>query len=440
VARAGIPTCFVVDSVTFFVSAFITYLIPGKYDPVENNNADKKIYANLFRQVWGMTADGAEYIRSSSFGSIIFLKASAALLYGASNVLNVSLSEQLDDDPTTTGFMMTTTGVVDDDDNDDISNADALAALGDGSSERLGLLYGVVGLGSILGPVLHDVLIGHRAGPPTLQMACIASLLIITTAYLGMGLFAKHQFAYLIFFSAIRSMGAAALWIDSSVMLQVRVCVCVSALSFSMVQVSFVCLVLTTTRRLTNTHTYVYHFSMSPTKQRFTAPDMLGRIMAADNALALLAESGSAFLGGYLLDVDTFTPESISLLIAALGFVLTMGWTGYHVTGHGVARIKQHPNRADDNNTYKNDDNDDEQIILMHSFNGGGAGAADATAAVPTHRQRTSRGLLTIPPSNSPQSSLLPTISSSSSSQQQQQQQQQQAPSNNNKVAYQVSR
>ena len=41
-----------------------------------------------------MTLDGIRYARDSYFGPLVFLKASSALLFVATDVLNVSFSEE----------------------------------------------------------------------------------------------------------------------------------------------------------------------------------------------------------------------------------------------------------------------------------------------------------------------------------------------------------
>jgi hypothetical protein len=64
---------------------------------------------------------------------------------------------------------------------------------------------------------------------------------------------------------------------------------------------------------------------------------MLGRILAVELALGMIAESVSTIGTGYLLEYHS--AETTSLCLAGIGFVVTAGWTLYHVTGHGVARM-----------------------------------------------------------------------------------------------------
>ena len=183
VTWVGIRMCFVIDSATYMASAYLMYQVGGKWNVADSHD---KVYESVWEQVRGMTVDGARYIRGSSFGGIVFLKASAAILFGASDVLNVSFSER--------GGM-------------------------DKSSERLGVLFALSGVGCMMGPLLVDQIRGPKPSPNFLQVACIGSLMGITAGYLGMGL--THQFGYTCLFSGIRAMGSSVLWIDSSLILQV---------------------------------------------------------------------------------------------------------------------------------------------------------------------------------------------------------------------------
>ena len=73
--------------------------------------------------------------------------------------------------------------------------------------------------------------------------------------------------------------------------------------------------------------------------QKFASPDMLGRVMAADFALALLAESISAFACGILMDhwPTIWTANSMSVLFGCISFVWMFAWWGYHTAGGGAA-------------------------------------------------------------------------------------------------------
>jgi hypothetical protein len=207
VSRAGIAMCFVVDSMTFLASAAILMAIPGTFHPVDDDDTKKTLqqqkqqhYISMGGRIWGMALDAATYIRTCSFGGIILLRATSSIVLGGSNVLNVSLSKQT-------------------------SSSDRHPD--DASSERLGLLHAVVGIGSMLGPVAHDIILlsmglQQKTTPAVLQMACIVSFFSIAMAYVGLGLFAKDHFAFLAVFSVIRAMGGTIVWIDSSVLVQVR--------------------------------------------------------------------------------------------------------------------------------------------------------------------------------------------------------------------------
>ena len=157
----------------------------GKWNVADGQ--DSKPYASIWEQVKSMTIDGARYIRSSFFGGIVLVKASAAIVFGASDVLNVSFAER-----------------------DGEEN----------STLRLGAVFAVSGLGCIVGPLLADLLMGPKPTANSLQIACIWSFLAMAVGYLGLGLTSK--FSHVCLFSAVRAVGGSVLWIDSSVILQVR--------------------------------------------------------------------------------------------------------------------------------------------------------------------------------------------------------------------------
>ena len=109
-----------------------------------------------------------------------------------------------------------------------------------------------------------------------------------TLGCLGVGLFPSFEFNCI--FSMLRSGGLSATWINSSVLLQ-----------------------------------------------SFSTPEKLGRVLAVDNALALLAESLSALLCGFLQDHVCLSAEQVTLITATTGGVMVGVWSIYHIMGYGAA-------------------------------------------------------------------------------------------------------
>lgn len=63
---------------------------------------------------------------------------------------------------------------------------------------------------------------------------------------------------------------------------------------------------------------------------------MLGRVSSVDNTLAILCEAASALLAGILQDRAGFSARGVSWLIAAVGWLIVLCWSIYHITGGGV--------------------------------------------------------------------------------------------------------
>ena len=110
----------VLDSISFLVSALILVVMGGEWD-ASTINTDISPLQLLHDMVIG----GAKYIQSSKFWPLVFLKVSAAVVFGASDVLNVSFSEQAHSNEAE-------------------------------DSRRLGALFFCVGFGCLIGPLISD--------------------------------------------------------------------------------------------------------------------------------------------------------------------------------------------------------------------------------------------------------------------------------------------
>jgi MFS family permease len=178
----GCRICFLLDSLTFIVSAWCMYQVKGNFCVKEESHN----YTSLWSHMVCMTRDGYTYLGGQIWGSLVLMKASAALIYGASDVLNVSFSERTDD----------TFSV---------------------PAVKLGILFAMTGAGCILGPLLSDCYT-TMADYKTLQVSFLVCLLAQSAGCLGVGLF--PGFLSTCFFSFIRAAGSNASWTTSSVLLQ----------------------------------------------------------------------------------------------------------------------------------------------------------------------------------------------------------------------------
>jgi MFS family permease len=251
VSYYGCRVCFILDSLTYLMSALIMYEVRGNWHVVDEEAVE---YSSLWNQMVGMTIEGYRYIASKFWGSLVLLNASIALLYGASDVLNVSFSER---------------GHADD------------------ASLKLGILFGMTGVGCLVGPLVSDRFTS-MSNLKSLQLSSIWCIAFTTLGCLGIGLFSP--FPYTCIFSMLRSAGSSAAWINSYVLLQ-----------------------------------------------SFCAPEKMGRVLAVNYALALSTEAFSALMAGVLQDHAGMSAEQVSLVMAFIGIIVLALWSCYHTLGYGAA-------------------------------------------------------------------------------------------------------
>jgi len=311
----GISTCFCMDSLSYFVSALFVWRIRGEYNAAvesslssellgsdnkninsnsssNNNNNNDAITATSciiedvhnddtaksssffsLSQFTRMTNEGYRYLRTKPWGPFVFLKFCAALIYGAADVLNVSFSEQSKGN---------NNALVDDDDYDG-------ANIMEGSSQRLGLLFGFVGIGCFLGPIIVDRFTDMDR-VTSLERACVGSFLLMAIGCYGLSLssspFDEHgdhrNFFWVCAFTSVRSAGSSVVWVQSSLILQ-----------------------------------------------KFSDASMLGRVMSVDYALATLGEAFSAMCGGLLQDDAGLSAEEVSFWMAGVAFGTLVVWAVY---------------------------------------------------------------------------------------------------------------
>lgn len=216
----GIDMCFVIDSLTYLMSAFFVWKIQGDYlaadetntttsnaegelsilmhdteTIVTSNTTSEKGPFQSLRLLMSMTVDGFNYLRSKPWGPFVFLKCCAALIYGAADVLNVSFSER---------------GVSD-------VGRDSAYNL-EGSSRRLGVLFAFVGLGCFFGPIAIEPFT-HMNETKSLERACWGSYLLMAVGCWGLSRF--EGVAWICVFTAVRSSGSSVICVYSSLLLQV---------------------------------------------------------------------------------------------------------------------------------------------------------------------------------------------------------------------------
>jgi MFS family permease len=252
----GIQYCFMIDSSSYLVSALFMWKISGEYNPVESNEAavNEKSESSWFSlsNFTKMTKEGISYLASQSWGAFVLLKFFASLIYGAADVLNVSFSEQAEN-------------------SSEMKNLD--------NNSKLGILFAIVGIGSILGPIIIEPCT-HMEKIPSLERACLISFFLMALGYCGQWQF--DQFISICIFALVRSAGANIVWVYSSLLLQ-----------------------------------------------KLSSASMLGRVFGIDNGLATLAESVSALFAGLLQDGAGLSAAQVSLIMSIVALATLVVWGIY---------------------------------------------------------------------------------------------------------------
>jgi hypothetical protein len=393
----------VIDALTFLISALLLYMMKGDYnvttsrtdddddnddDDDDKNDVSKKAHHSMDSEAYGsgslltyttstggttttglqayassawdsfhsMTLEAAQYLRYSSLvGGVIFFKFTAALSYGATDVLNVALSEQEEEEDETRGHEET--------DDDTTTNR---------SSERLGILFACMGLGCVLGPILAEPWHDLSTDPVSVQRSCVVALGIASMGYLGWGIGPSSSTTWKIFSSDDSHTPAATTFLSSS-----------SSSSSSLYTLYFTWMCFFAMIRSAGAS--ILWINSSLLLQKFTDPTMLGRVMAADYALALLAEAFSALVCGILMDDDDSsswtngmfaTVDHVSLLMGCSSTFWMVVWSFYHCSGRGAKAasaledtVKMMTTKTTTTSSFASseldDDDDDEEPRLM---------------------------------------------------------------------------
>lgn len=194
----GIAACFWIDSVSYVVSAVFIWWIKGTFRACDaasldeqSNEKDKKHTFSPSHFI-AMFTDGISYLLSEPWGAFVFFKFCAALVFGAADILNVSFSERGIDIHSQTDVM-------------------------EGASQRLGILFGFVGVGCLIGPLIIDGVTDMNK-LESMEWSCLGSFLLMGIGCWGLSL--GWGFVWVCFFTAVRSAGSSVVWVQSSLLLQ----------------------------------------------------------------------------------------------------------------------------------------------------------------------------------------------------------------------------
>ena len=225
VATFGIKGCFIIDSITYLTSAIILRIcVKGNFNasfkgsPIEQEDVetdDSCENRSLLEEQSGFEKEASPsdpnfgtkdlegasgfillFLRGLRFlfleeplvGACTLLKGSAALAYGAVDVLNVTFSERgSESDPSKTSL-------------------------------KLGILFACVGIGCILGSLITDV-VSDLSYPRKIARLSLGGFFSIFVALFWMAA-TPDLFASLCMSTMIRSIGSSIVWIASTLLIQ----------------------------------------------------------------------------------------------------------------------------------------------------------------------------------------------------------------------------
>lgn len=187
----GRDTAFVLDALTFVLSAGFLYMIAMPQRPLT---------AVAQSGGWLDFVDGFRYLYSAPFILMISLiKGAGSLVWGGINVLEISFANNV--------FPLA---------NDSLISA---LRIEDGGTATLGLIYFVSGLGTGLGPLVARKIWGDQ--PQRILWGITTAFFVMTIGILSLGL-APTLPTFLVG-TAARTVGTGVLWVFSAVLLQMLV-------------------------------------------------------------------------------------------------------------------------------------------------------------------------------------------------------------------------
>mmetsp|Transcript_7369 Transcript_7369/g.11222 ORF Transcript_7369/g.11222 Transcript_7369/m.11222 type:complete len:489 (-) Transcript_7369:19-1485(-) len=277
-AVIGIEACYVIDSLTYFLSAFImskvngTFSVTQSFNPevqgdlmkvdVKNKKLGAKVRSNLLYAAHGviayitMTKDFFVYLVSSGFGLCAFLKATGTLTWGTQDVLNASISFVEGNEQET--------------------------------ARRMGLIYSSAGFGCLIGPFISNSFVVKGDKPSTLQLACIGAFLLQVAGWFGIA-GAQDNFFAVCAFTVVRASGESIIWMCATLLLQT----------------------------LTNA-------------------TFLGRMLSFEYSVCRCTEAFISYLAGSLEDAG-YGKHEIASLSACIGGMMFIFWSVYYLFGKGAA-------------------------------------------------------------------------------------------------------
>mmetsp|Transcript_17554 Transcript_17554/g.47853 ORF Transcript_17554/g.47853 Transcript_17554/m.47853 type:complete len:530 (+) Transcript_17554:104-1693(+) len=275
-AILGYQACYFLDSIAYFASAFFLYYgVPGSFNVTSTTHKDHEMNhakdgisrdestlttsTNPVLSVMQNFYELVIYIHNCGFGMLLFLKTTATLFMAPIDIVSATFAHMQDEDG---------------------ENESS-------SSFAMGMTFTVLGIGSWLGPTLLNFITdGNR--PYTVQRACVIGLFLASGGWYLVSLSTSFGVGFLLAV-LIRSIGASALWLLSTLILQT-----------------------------------------------LTEKQIMGRVLALDFTLFSLVDAGVAIMYGRLYDGGA-SKQTLSVLAATLALLLGFVWGCYHLAQRGAA-------------------------------------------------------------------------------------------------------
>lgn len=286
-AYIGVQVCYVIDSATYFISAIVISFLKGKYSVVQNTEPSTNISTTT-------TSEGSGTIPAErNYQPTMYrLRLACQPLFAfcqMAHKLNMYLYHS--------GFggviLLKATGALIWGPAD-VLNVSFAHVNGDevATSKRLGYLFSCLGIGYVLGPIAANFHT-NAAQPKSLQLVCASSFIFMTIGWIGIS--QAPTFNGILWFSMIRAFGSGIMWMNSTLLLQ-----------------------------------------------SLSKPEFLGRMLAFEFSLSMLADAVVAMIVGQLQD-QGFAASQISSGVGALSGLFFGVWSVYHLFGRGAARKEFNP-------------------------------------------------------------------------------------------------
>lgn len=207
-ATIGLSTCYIIDSCTFIISAVLLMQIRGNYSVSEQQESQaysaainittvddiedvapqvtKNENSNNKQSFIQSVKSTGFYVWTCGFGVLTLLKATAALIWGAEDIISTAFAET----------------------NSTTESEESI---------RMGLTFTLIGTGCFIGPGISNFLTNADQSQ-SLVKVCLGGFCLQFLSWLGMS--QAHNFIVFLVFTLVRATGSSIIWVNSTLLLQ----------------------------------------------------------------------------------------------------------------------------------------------------------------------------------------------------------------------------